>query len=257
MTACTVTPLQSAAARDRDTFAEVMRMLGVHADLAGPAAARMPVAFRRVRAFSPLFVEGSPAEAVYLVRAGTFKSIRVDRDGYEQVLSFAGRGELIGHEALGGLAHASGAVALEDSEVWVMPVADLNLLRRQVPAFDQALQRAFSRQLLHAGEMAELMNAVAAEVRLARFFLHESARMVAQGRSGRRLFLRMTRRDIASYLGLAHETISRALGVLARSGCVRVQLREVEIADADALASCARSTRGRPSTPADAGAMAA
>jgi CRP/FNR family transcriptional regulator, anaerobic regulatory protein len=246
MTLSTLTPLAPAAApRERDTFADVMCLLGVAPGLAEQAAARMPVAARRVRALAPLFVEGSRADAMYLVRLGTFKAVRVDGDGYEQVLDFAGRGELLGCEALGGLTHAAGAVALEDSAAWVMPVADLNALRRAVPAFDDALQRALARQLLHAGEMAELMSAVAAEVRLARFLVHQSARMVARGQSPRRLLLRMSRRDIASYLGLAHETISRALALLSRWGCVRVHNREVEIVEPNALAACARSTRGR------------
>jgi CRP/FNR family transcriptional regulator, anaerobic regulatory protein len=246
-----------AAPRERDTFADVMQLLGVTPELANQAAARMPVAARRVRAFAPLFVEGSPAEAVYLVRLGTFKSVRVDGEGYEQVLDFAGRGELLGHEALAGLPHACGAVALEDSAAWVMPKADLSALRRAVPAFDDALQRALARQLLHAGEMAELMSAVAAEVRLARFLVHHSARMVARGQSPCRLLLRMSRRDIASYLGLAHETISRALTLLARWGCLRVHNREIDIVDAAALAACARSTRGRWTPVAEPARLAA
>jgi CRP/FNR family transcriptional regulator, anaerobic regulatory protein len=242
--------LRSVAA-GRDSFAAVMRLLGLPADTSAQGA-RWPVGCRRIRALSPLFTEGAAAGAMYLVRAGTFKTVRVDADGYEQVLGFAGRGELLGHETLVGLPHGSSAVALEDSDVCVLLGPDLHALRHAVPAFDSALQRAFVHQLQHAGDMAELMNAVAAEVRLARFFVQESARMMAQGQSGRRLRLRMSRRDIASYLGLAHETISRALGVLSRLGCVTVHHREIEITDTQALAACARCTRGRSPQAAEA-----
>jgi CRP/FNR family transcriptional regulator len=64
------------------------------------------------------------------------------------------------------------------------------------------------------------------------------------GRSGRRLLLRMTRRDIASCLGVAHETVSRALTALAQTGCIVVSHRDVEIVDAQALREMQRVTRG-------------
>jgi len=89
------------------------------------------------------------------------------------------------------------------------------------------------------------MSAVAAEVRVARFLLHQSARAAANGQSPRRLLLRMSRRDIASYLGLAHETISRCMTLFARWGCLEVRNREVEILDPRVLSAAARSTRGR------------
>lgn len=244
MNVTTLTPRHSAFA-ERETCADVMRLLGVPTALANQAEAQVPVACRRVRAHCTLFVQGAPADGISLVRHGTFKTVKTDSDGYEQVLDFLGRGDLIGGEALGCSTHASGAIALEDSSAWVIPRHDLNALRRSVPAFDDAMQAALGRQLLHAAEMAELMSAVAAEVRLARFLLHQASRMVARGQSARRLLLQMSRRDIASYLGLAHETVSRSLTLLDKWGCVRVHNREIDILDARALADCASSTRGR------------
>jgi CRP/FNR family transcriptional regulator len=93
------------------------------------------------------------------------------------------------------------------------------------------------------------MAAVAAEVRLARFLVQLSARMGACGQSPRRLLLRMSRRDIASHLGVAHETVSRSFGTLADWGYVSVNYREVEICDLDALKTFARSTRGLVEEP--------
>ena len=233
---------------ERETCADLLRLMDVTPD---PGAERIPVAARRVAAAAPLFVEGAPAEAIYVVRHGGFKAVKTHSDGYEQVLDFAARGELLGGEVLSRPLHSVGAVALEDSSAWVLPLRELNALRQAVPAFNVALQRTLSRQLLHAGEMADLMSAVAAEVRVARFLIHQSARMAARGQSSRRLLLRMSRRDIGSYLGLAHETISRTLTLLARWGCVRVNNREIDILDPDMLGACARSTRGRWSPAAE------
>jgi CRP/FNR family transcriptional regulator, anaerobic regulatory protein len=88
------------------------------------------------------------------------------------------------------------------------------------------------------------MAAVAADARLARFLVQLSSSMAERGQSPRRLLLRMNRRDIASHLGLAHETISRSLRLLADAGWLRVHNREIEILDPVALRRCARSTRG-------------
>ena len=96
---------------------------------------------------------------------------------------------------------------------------------------------------MRRGELAEMMAAVAAEVRLARFLLQLSRRMAECGQSPRRFHLRMSRRDIASYLGVAHETVSRSFGALARWGWLRVDNREVEILDLPGLKQFALNTR--------------
>ena len=188
--------------------------------------------------------EGAFAQALYAVQAGSFKSVKTAEDGYEHVIGFAWRRDLIGYDALYREHYAFSAVALEDSRVVVLPLALLRALRLQCPAFDVALQSLVSRQLMHAGEIAEVMSAVAADVRLARFLVQLSARMAERGESPRRLLLRMNRRDIANHLGLAHETISRSFRMLSEAGWLRVDNRDVQIIDAEGLKRAARSTRG-------------
>jgi len=191
-----------------------------------------------------LFHEGAEAQRIHFVRTGTFKSFRTAEDGYEQVLAFADRGDVLGFDALCMARHPSAAMALEDSTVYALDVRQLEHLRQHSPAFDRALQRAVSRQLSRMSELADLMAAVAAEVRLARFLVQLSAHMAQRGESATRLLLRMNRRDIASYLGVAIETVSRAFAVLAGWAMLRVDNRNVEILDIDALKTCSRGTRG-------------
>jgi CRP/FNR family transcriptional regulator len=102
---------------------------------------------------------------------------------------------------------------------------------------------AVSRALQQRNDLADVMAAVAAEARLARFLLQWSARMAACGQSPRRFYLRMGRRDIASYLGLAHETVSRSLQTLVRWNLLSVSNRAVDILDMDGLKTLARNTR--------------
>lgn len=207
--------------------------------------ATLPVpAAQRVLAGATLLHEGAAASQVCVVQAGTFKCVKTAEDGYEHVLSFAMRGDLLGYDGLAGGRYASTAIALEDSRVVVVPIGLLDTIRRADVQLDHALQLVLSRQIAHAVELAELMAAVAAEARLARFLLHLSARMADRGLSPRRMLLRMNRRDIAAHLGLAHETVSRSFRLLVDQGCLAVDNREIEILDFDALRTHARSTRG-------------
>ena len=224
--------------------AALLRLLGV-ADASVPdAAGEIAVATRRVRTGQTLFHEGARADTLHFIGAGTFKTVHLAEDGYEQVLAFNGRGEVLGYDALCTGTHPTTAVALEDSTVYGIAPADLSALGRSVPGVEQALQRELSRQLAQRAVVANLMAAVSAEVRLARFLVHLSARMAENGQSPRRLLLRMSRRDIASHIGVAHETVSRSFSALVQWGCLAVCNREVEILDAQRLQACARSTRG-------------
>jgi CRP/FNR family transcriptional regulator, anaerobic regulatory protein len=198
----------------------------------------------RVARGAVLVHEAAPADMLYVVRSGSFKCTKTAEDGYEHVLGFAWRSDVIGYDGLAGQRYVFAAVALEDSRVIALPRAALRTLRLRFEALDQALQWVVARQVAHAADIAEVMAAVAADARLARFLVQLSSRMAERGQSPRRLLLRMNRRDIASYLGLAHETISRSLRVLSEAGCLRVADRDVEILDATALRRVARSTRG-------------
>lgn len=234
---------------------ELLLMLGAE-PLSMLELASLPVLTRRVRAGDALFHEGSAAEALHFVRAGSFKIVRTAEDGYEQVLGFADRAEVLGFDALCTATHPSAAIALEDASVFGLHLRDFFELGEHGASLHRLVYRAASSALASRGDLADVMAAVAAEVRLARFLMQLSRRMAERGQSPRRFHLRMTRRDIASYLGVAHETVSRSFGVLARLGVVRVDNREVEVMDMAALHAFAMNTR-RPFDEPDPSSVSA
>lgn len=198
----------------------------------------------RVRRLATLVREGEIARCLYIVQAGDFKVTRTAEDGYAQVIDFVSVSEAIGLDALATGRSQANARALQDSTVLAVPLDDLAALREANPTFDVQLQAALSAQWRRMRDMAWLMGAVGADRRTARFLLQLADRSARRGLSPRRLLLHMSRRDIAAHLGLAHESISRALSALADSGHLRVQGREIEIIDSDALAELASNTRG-------------
>jgi CRP/FNR family transcriptional regulator len=226
----------------RATVVDLLGLMGAPADALGTVTP-LSVAWHRLHAGATLYHEGAVAEAIYFVHAGAFKIFRTAEDGYEQVLGFASRAEVLGFEAVAHGTHPSAAVAMEESSVYGLPLGEFFALGQRLPALDLLVHRAVSSALARRGELAEVMAAVAAEVRLARFLLQLSRRMAECGQSPRRFHLRMSRRDIASYLGVAHETVSRSFGALARWGWLRVDNREVEILDLPGLKQFALNTR--------------
>lgn len=224
------------------TMTDLLRLTGTPVELP-QAAERIPVALRHLRTGECLVHEGAPVDALFFVRAGTFKVFRTDEDGYEQVLAFAIRGEVLGFDALCMASHPVAISALEVSAVYGVPRSDIPQLSQAIPAFGQMLQHCGSRTLAHCRELVDIMAAVASEVRLARFLIQHSRRMADCGLSPNRFLLRMGRREIASLLGVAHETVSRSFTTLAALGLIQVCDREIGIRDTDGLTAFARSTR--------------
>lgn len=228
----------------RCTASDALRWFGLP-DLTSPATDQISFPMRRVRSGRSLVVEGQPFEKLHLVSGGSFKCVQTDIDGYEQVLAFAIHGDVIGLDGLGQDRHGSGAVALEDATVVTLPVVELLAMGRHVPALEVLLHNAAGAEVARRGDTQYLMAAPSSEVRVARFLLQFARRQAALGHSSRRLRMCMTRRDIASYLGVAHETVSRALTALAQDGCIQVSHRDIELIDLEALNELQRVTRGR------------
>lgn len=235
-------PAHRGTGGETSAMSDLLQLMGAAVGDA-QAAAELPVPVRRLREGDTLYGENARAEAFYFVRAGTFKTYRTGEDGYEQVLGFAGRGEALGFDAIGMGHYTNEAVALEDSSVYVILLRDYFTQSPRNAALDQVVFRAISHALMRRGELADVMAAVAAEVRLARFLMHLSQQIQVCGQSRHHFHLRMSRRDIASYLGVAHETISRSFSSLAAWGLVSVDNREVEILDMEKLKAFSSSTR--------------
>jgi CRP/FNR family transcriptional regulator len=204
----------------------------------------LPPRLQRIAAGVTLIHENAPTRCFHMVLAGDFKLLKTAADGYEQVLDFAGSFDVLGFDGLASGHYGASAVALQDASVYTMAAADVEQLRHASLSFDRQWQATLSRQLARLGELALLMAAVSAERRVARFLLQLSRRMEARGQSPRRLRLRMSRREIASHLGLAHESISRSLTALDGAGFVRVCQRDLEIVDDAGLEAFAQCTRG-------------
>ncbi|HZR72483.1 helix-turn-helix domain-containing protein [Bradyrhizobium sp.] len=171
-----------------------------------------------------IYGEDEPAEFLYQIVTGAVRTYRMLDDGRRQIVAFYLPGDIFGVEA--GEAHLASAEAVNDSQVLVV---------KRASAMARAeLQRDLSKQLwmlavreLQRVQQHSLALIKSADERVAGFLLE----MAGRCGSSASVDLPMSRQDIADYLGLTIETVSRTFTQFAQSGMIaletsrRVQLR--------------------------------
>jgi CRP/FNR family transcriptional regulator len=190
---------------------------------------------RTVRRGEALFRRTDPFTALYAVRAGFFKSCSTSEDGREQVTGFQMAGDLLGFDGIGDERHSCDAIALEDSQVCVLPYARLEELSREFAELQRQVHRVMSREIVREHGVMMLLGSMRAEERVAAFLANLAQRLEARGFSPSALVLRMTREEIGVYLGLKLETVSRCFSKFHEDGILEVQQRNVRILDPEAL----------------------
>ena len=190
---------------------------------------------RTVRHGDTLFRAGDPFAALYAVRTGFFKTRVSSEDGRDQVTGFQMAGELLGLDGIGADRHTCDAVALEDSQVCVIPFERLEDLSREFSDLQRQFHKIMSREIVRDHGVMLLLGSMRAEERLAAFLLNLTERLQARGFSASAVVLRMTRGEIGSFLGLKLETVSRIFSKFQDDGVLQVKQRNVRVLDAAAL----------------------
>ena len=157
---------------------------------------------RKIKRQQHLYRSGDTFEAIYAIRAGSFKTDVILEDGRDQVTGFQMTGEVLGLDGISTEHHSCNAIALEDSEVCVIPFGRLEELSRQVESLQHQFHKIMSREIVRDHGVMLLLGSMRAEERLAAFLLNLTQRLQARGFSASALVLRMTREEIGSYLGL-------------------------------------------------------
>jgi CRP/FNR family transcriptional regulator len=178
-----------------------------------------------------LFRQGDPLKAIFAIRTGSIKSITLGADGAEQITGFHFPGELVGLDAIAGDIHDCSAIGLEDSSLCAIPFGQLDELSGHVPGLRRQLMRLLSKEIQQDQHLLLLLGKKSAEARLAAFLINLSGRFARRGLSATRFQLSMSRGEIANYLGLAVETVSRLLARFQHDGLLAVEGRAVMVRD--------------------------
>lgn len=195
-----------------------------------------------------LFRPGDEQHAIYAVRSGSIKTSLTTPDGEEHVTGFNLPGELVGLDAITASVHRCSAKALETSSVCEIPISMLDELSGRIQSLRHRLLQLMSQEIMDDQELLLLLGKRSADERLAIFLLNVANRHKHRGLSESKFRLSMSRTDIANYLGLAVETVSRLFARLQEQQILAAEGKEIHILDQSRLkemasfhASCADS----------------
>ncbi len=182
-----------------------------------------------------LFQVGGTFSSIYVVRSGSLKTYSPTVDGQEQVTGFHLPGELLGLDAIGKGQHPCAAKALETTSVCEVPFENLEHLTQELPTLQHQLLRLMSKEIFDDQELMLLLGKKTAEARLSAFLLSISLRFKQRGFSSTEFYLSMSRNDIANYLGLAVETVSRMFTRFQEDGIINAERKHILINNREAM----------------------
>ena len=183
-----------------------------------------------------IFGEGEPAEYIYQLVEGAVRTYKLLSDGRRQIGAFHLPGDIFGlaNEPL----HRFTAEAIIKSTVRVVKRESLAREAKSDPAIARTLIKMTTNSLRHVENHLLLLGRQSASERVAAFLLEMNARMTSES-----IALPMTRRDIADYLGLTLETVSRALSAYQEKGYLKtagLMYRDITVLDPAGLAESDR-----------------
>jgi CRP/FNR family transcriptional regulator len=182
-----------------------------------------------------LYYAGQTFDAIYILRSGSAKSSVLANSGHEQINRFHYPGNLIGFDGFDNGTHAQTLKFLETSSVCCIGLVELDNAMATSASIRLNLLKGMSHALNDEDKFLMSLNNMNSAQRLSSFLLDLSARFEKRGLSSNVFDLSMTRVDIANYLGMAIETVSRLLTQLKNEQVIKVNKRRVSIVDFEKL----------------------
>jgi CRP/FNR family transcriptional regulator len=210
-------------------------------DDSGLARLAATVTNHRADAQRPLVIEGEPADALFNITEGTVKVYKLLADGRQQITGFLFAGDFVGLSSNDFYVYS--AEAITAVSYCRFPRRQLERLLDDFPQMEHRLLRIASNELAAAQNQMLLLGRKSAREKLASFLLMLSRQAERVGRVATPVQLPMTRREIADYLGLTVETVSRTFTQLRKEKVIHVRRAdEVDMIDRAALEDMSGAT---------------
>ncbi|VAW39880.1 Fumarate and nitrate reduction regulatory protein [hydrothermal vent metagenome] len=179
-----------------------------------------------------LFSSGENFESLYVAHSGMFKTTTIEENGKERIISFHLPGEIMGLDGIHSGICQSTAIALTLSSYCKIPYNSLLNVAEDHPIIQQNLLKVMSKELY--GCKKNHLD-IGSKAKLALFIRTISQRFKIRGYSEKEFFLPISQRDIANYLGMAEETLSRIFKVLQKQSAITYKKHLLTILDKDLL----------------------
>jgi CRP/FNR family transcriptional regulator len=181
-----------------------------------------------------VYLEGEPAEKVYVLKKGWAKSTRTTIDGREQATLVLKAGELFGDEAVFlGVPHPVTVIALEKVELWVIQKQALLELVQHYPALAMAFIRRSSERTLYYIDLVEDLGLRNVQARLANTLLKHAELVDGNFVVPRQHWTTLD--EMATRLGTVRDVLSRTLNALEAEGILKIDRTKITIFDPQKL----------------------
>lgn len=199
---------------------DVVRDIAFCADLSHDEVKRLATV--RCHAHLPanftIFREGDPADHVYSISGGTVKLYKLMSDGRRQIIGFLYSGDMFGLGLDTGYVYTAETVT--PTQLCRFTHRKLDTLMVEIPRLERRLFSVTVKDLVAAQEQMLLLGRKTAKEKVATFLMRLSRRAQQQSMPASPIALPMSRADIADYLGLTIETVSRTFTQLKKEGII-------------------------------------
>lgn len=184
-----------------------------------------------------LFSSGDTFASLFAIRAGVIKVYSFDDNNMEVIHGFYLPGDIVGMEALAFKSHRFNAVALDVTTVCEIPFNQLADLANHIPNLNTQIFNLMSQEIVNSHLHSSLLTQKTAEQRLAYFIYRMSLKYKSRGYLHTRFRLNILHRDVANYLNLTPETVSRILAKFNKEKIMSWKRKEVQVFDEELLLS--------------------
>jgi len=178
-------------------------------------------ATRRYERRETIFFEGDPCRYLFEVARGVLKLYKMMPDGRRQITGFLYPGQLLGLATKDCYEYTAEAVTKVTLSRY--PVAKLDAVLDELPGLARRLLKSASDELIAAQDQMLLLGRKSGIERLTSFLLRLSQFNEQEGKDPQLVYLPMTRTDIADYLGMTTETVSRLFTRLKAMGLIALR----------------------------------
>jgi CRP/FNR family transcriptional regulator len=184
---------------------------------------------RPLRKGDHAFLAADRFRSIFIIRHGAIKTYYLTEEGEEQVTGFFTVGDCFGFDGISIMKHTNSARAMVRTQLCEIPFEQLEQLCTRIHSLQHYAYQLASQQILREQKLMQLLGKRSAEARVAFLLLNYITRANQDQPDDTETLLPMTRYDIANYLGLSVETVSRILSRLQLQGAIRLRARAVAI----------------------------
>ncbi len=189
----------------------------------------------KVKKKQPVFKRGDRLDSIYAIKSGSIKTSITSARGQVQVLGFHLPSHLIGFDGFADSRHTCDAIALEDTLLCELSLQDFESLCDVLPSMRKIMLQQVGAEISRHHNIALTLGQMQTEERLATYLLRLSCSFKRLGYSCLSYNLPMPRHDLANFLGMAPETLSRMFARLEQANIMQINKREITILDLDGL----------------------